>query len=117
MYDCFDGIESNICKIVALLFADNGIILMQSLKKPMISEIADECGLNINKSKSNILIFNSDEQPKEINGILVTTCLNYLGVKVHTKKDCFGLQKEECLNNAKKYANLMPVVIAKAATN
>ena len=38
---------------------------------------------SINKSKSNILIFNSDEQPKEINGIPVTTCLNYLGVKVH----------------------------------
>ena len=91
MYDCFDGIKSNICKIVALFFADDGIILMQSLKETIdsikiLSEIADECGLSINKSKSNILIFNSDEQPKEINGIPVTTCLNYLGVKVHNKK-------------------------------
>ena len=31
MYDCFDGIKSIICKIVALFFADDGIILMQSL--------------------------------------------------------------------------------------
>ena len=119
MYDCFDGIKSNICKIVALFFADDGIILMQSLKETIdsikiLSEIADECGLSINKSKSNILIFNSDEQPKEINGIPVTTCLNYLGVKVHNKKDCFSLQREECLNKAKRYANLMPAVIAKS---
>ena len=62
---------------------------------------------------SNIRIFNSDEQPKEINGIPVTTCLNYLGVKVHNK-DCFSLHREECLNKAKRYANLMPAVIAKS---
>ena len=65
LYDCFDGIKSNICKIVALFFADDGIILMQSLKETIdsikiLSEIADECGLSINKSKSNILIFNSE---------------------------------------------------------
>ena len=59
---------------MALFFADDGIILMQSLKETIdsikiLSEIADKCGLSINKSKSNILIFNSDEQPKEINGI------------------------------------------------
>ena len=70
MYDCFDGIKCNICKIVALFFADDGIILMQSLKETIdsikiLSEITDECGLSINKSKSNILIFNSDEQPKK----------------------------------------------------
>ena len=46
----------------------------------MTTRPADECGLSINKGKSNILIFNSDKQPQEINGIPVTTCLNYLRV-------------------------------------
>ena len=89
MYDCFDGIKSTICKIEELFFADDEIILMQSLKDTLdsikiLSEIADGCGLSINKSK---VIFNSDEQPKEINGIPVTTCLNYLGVKVHNNNN------------------------------
>ena len=69
MYDCFDGIKSNICKIVALFFADDGIILMQSLKETI-------------------------DSIKILNRIPVTTCLNYLGVKVHNKKDCFSLQRE-----------------------
>ena len=33
MYDCLNGINTNICKIVALFFADNGIIMMQSLQE------------------------------------------------------------------------------------
>ena len=33
MYDCLNGINTNICKIVALFFADDGISLMQSLEE------------------------------------------------------------------------------------
>ena len=60
MYDCFDGIKSNICKIVALFFADDGIILMQSLKETIdsikiLSEIANECGLSINPCPAEYL--------------------------------------------------------------
>ena len=29
MYDCLNGINTNFCKIVALFFADDGIIMMQ----------------------------------------------------------------------------------------
>ena len=28
MYDCLNGVNTNICKIVALFFADDGIIMM-----------------------------------------------------------------------------------------
>ena len=91
-------------QVVALYFAEDGIILMQSLKKTIdstkiVSEPADECGLSINEGKSNILIFNSDKQPQEINGIPVTTCLNCLRGKVYNK-DCFSLQREVCKLNA-----------------
>ena len=32
MYSCLNGINTNICKIVALFFADAGMILMQTLQ-------------------------------------------------------------------------------------
>ena len=64
MYACLNGINTNICKIVALCSADDGMILMQSLQKAeksiqILSEIANDCGLSINKNKSNIIICNS----------------------------------------------------------
>ena len=31
IYDCLNGINTNICKIVALFFVDDGIIMIQSL--------------------------------------------------------------------------------------
>ena len=40
--------------------------------------------------------------------------MNYLGVTVQNKKDCFKLHKEECLNKARHRSNLMPAVIAKS---
>ena len=42
----------------------------------------------------------------EFNGILVTSGLSYFAVVIHKKKQCFSLQGEECLNKARKYANL-----------
>ena len=36
MYDCLNGINTNICKIVALFFADEGIIMMQSLQEAIV---------------------------------------------------------------------------------
>ena len=64
MYTCLSGINTNICKIVALFFADDGMILMQTLQEAkesiqILSNIAKDCGLSINKNKSNIIIFNS----------------------------------------------------------
>ena len=56
MYTCLNGINTNICKIVALFFADDGRILMQTLQEAtesiqIISNIAKYCGLSINNNK------------------------------------------------------------------
>ena len=56
MYDCLNGINTKICKIVALLIADDGIIMMQSLKEAresiqVLTDISQKCGLSINKGK------------------------------------------------------------------
>ena len=100
LYENLDGLKTNICKIVALFFADDGMIIMQSLKETIdsikiLTDIAQDCGLSINKAKSNILIYNSKEQPDHIEGIPVTNKMNYLGVTVQNKKDCFKLHKED----------------------
>ena len=87
MYSCLNGIHTNICKIVALFFADDGMILMQTIQEAVqsiqiLSEIANDCGLSINKIKSNIIIFNSKNQPEYIEDIHVTTNITYPGVKI-----------------------------------
>ena len=66
LYDNLSGVNTNICKIVALFFADDGMILMQSLRETkesiqVLMNIAEECGMNINKAKRNIMIFNHKE--------------------------------------------------------
>ena len=119
LYTCLNGINTSICKIVALFFADDGLILMQTLQEAKesiirLTSIANECGLSINKNKSNILIFNSKIQPEEIEGIPVTKNITYLGVIIQNKKDCYKQHKIESIKKAKKYSNLMPVVIAKS---
>ena len=48
----------------------------------ILSEIANDCGLSINKNKSNIIIFNSKNQPEYIEDIHATTNITYLGVKI-----------------------------------
>ena len=63
MYTCLNGINTNICKIVALFFADDGTILMQTLQEAkesiqILSNIAKDCGFSINKNKNkDILIY------------------------------------------------------------
>ena len=105
---------------MALFFADDGLLLMKSLKETkesitVISEIAKECGLSINKDKSNIMMYNYKETTEEfIEDIPVTKKINYLGITIQNKKDCYKLQKLESLEKAKKNANIMPAVIAKS---
>ena len=91
LYENLDGLKTNICKIVALFFADDGMIIMQSLKETIdsikiLTDIAQDCGLSIDKAKSNILIYNSKEQPDHIEGIPVTNKMNYLGVTVQNNR-------------------------------
>ena len=119
MYDCLNGVNTNICKIVALFFADDGIIMMQSLQEAresikVLTGISQKCGLSINKRKSSILIYNNKDQPSHIEDIPVTSSFVYLGVTIQNKRDCYKLHRIECMNKAKKYSNLMPAVIARS---
>ena len=99
MYTCLNGINTNICKIVALFFADDGMIFVQTLQEDkesiqILSNIAKDCGLSINKNKSTIIIYNSKKQPEHIEDIPITTNITYLGVNIHNKKTATSYREQ-----------------------
>ena len=90
----------DIINIVALFFADDGLLLnkedaMKNIK--MLTEIAGEYGLQINKDKSKILVYNSKDQIEEIEGLKITNEIKYLGVSIINQKNCFKKQIEESI--------------------
>ena len=57
------GYRDEIFHIAALFFADDGLVFAQSLEETnravrVLTEVADSCGLEMNKQKSNIMIYN-----------------------------------------------------------
>ena len=75
------------------------------------TNIPDQIWLNMH----NIMMFNYKETTEEfIEDISITKKINYLGITIQDKKDCYKLQKLENLEKAKKNANIMPAVIAKS---
>ena len=121
LYDNLSGVNTKECKIVALFFADDGMILMQSLRETkesiqVLINIAEECRMNINKTKSYIMIYNHKEKIRKenIEGIQITDTINYLGDIIQNKSECFKKHTIEQMNKARRYADLMPAVIAKS---
>ena len=66
-------------------------------------EICRECGLEINKEKSNIPIFNMEDKPEEIEGIKVTESIKYLGIEIEGKKNMFKKQRKNMIKKQKNY--------------
>ena len=99
MYDCLNGINTNICKIVPPFFANDGIIMMQSLQEEreniqVLTDISQKCGHSINKRKSCILIHNNKNQHIQIEDIPVTNSFVYLGIGVRSSLWLGGLNVE-----------------------
>ena len=62
--------QDDLLKIVALFLADDGLLLAKTLQKAertidKLVKVGEECGLNINKAKSSILIFNMEDKPEK----------------------------------------------------
>ena len=63
--------ENNHIKLGALFFADDELVIATNIEETkgnmkILVEICRECGLDINKEKSNILIFNMVDKSEEI---------------------------------------------------
>ena len=57
-----------------------------------------------------MLIFNSDSNTESIEDIKVTKEIKYLGIKITNKKNFLYEQKKKSLQEATKYANIIPSV-------
>uniref|UniRef100_A0A0N7ZBZ5 Reverse transcriptase domain-containing protein n=1 Tax=Scylla olivacea TaxID=85551 RepID=A0A0N7ZBZ5_SCYOL len=69
--------RNDACALALVFFADDGMLLVtnedeakQNIK--LLIEVAEDCGLHLNKEKSNILIFNSNSTTENIEEIKVT---------------------------------------------
>ena len=106
-------------KLAALYFADDGLILANSVsdaKKNLeiLTDISRECGLEINRDKSNTIIFGMKNKPEDINGIKVVKELKYLGITINSGRDCFKRQKEIMIEKASRLANQTYPIISKS---
>ena len=64
------GHQDDVLKIVALFFADNGLFLAKTVEEAEKTidnwiKVGEECCLNIDKAKSNTLIFNMKDKPEK----------------------------------------------------
>ena len=107
MYQC--------CSMLAA--ADDGLLLARSCGEAedmikMVVEVAGECGLNINKGTSNVLIFNHDRiRLEEVVGIKVSNTIRYLGADVGDSRKCFREYRKGKIQLAERMANLTFSVI------
>ena len=105
------GYKTNKVNIKTLFFADDGLIISKNeeeAKKDIeeIQKIAMNYGLEINKSKSNIMIFNTNHRDEELAGIKVVNSMKYLGITICDGKDMYRKHKENKILLAEKLANV-----------
>ena len=111
--------KDDIVNVNSLYFADDGLLLAGNIKDAtnnlkMVMQISREFGLEINKEKSNIIIFNMEQQPDEIEDIKVVNKIKYLGIEIDNKRNYFKTQRQNMLAKARKMANLTYCIIEKS---
>ena len=104
------GIEYEVdgINISTLFFADDSMALAKTEKAAkknleIIIEESKKFGLEINKEKSNIIIFNDEKDTREIDEIAITEKIKYLGLMIDNKKDMFKSQKKSMIEKAEKF--------------
>ena len=100
-----------------VFFADDGIQFSQSIDEArynikLICNISKKYGLEINKEKSKIIIFNLKHQPDKIEDIEVKKKITYLGVEINNKKD--KKHKKSKILQAQRMSNLTYGIIHKS---
>ena len=114
-----NGYKDKDLDIKALFFADDGLILAQSIEQAkinieVITEVGEKFGLGINIDKSCIIIYHMQEKPNEISNIKVVEDIKYLGVTIGTGRDIFKKHKEETINKARRMAKITYSIIEKS---
>ena len=77
--------------------------------------MAGECGLNINKGKNNVVVFNHDGiRLEEVGGIRVSNTIRYLGADKGDSRMCFRKYRKGKIQLAERMENLTFTVISKS---
>ena len=106
--------------VPVLFYADDGLLLARSCEEAedmiqMVIEVdvAGECRLNINKGKSNVLLFNHDGiRLEEVGGIRASNTIRYLGADMGDSRMCFCEYRKGKIQLAERMANLTFSVIS-----
>lgn len=112
------GFRNEKFNIGSLFYADDGLILARSLDDArrnidVLTLVAEECGLTINRRKSKIIVFNCKEKYENIENMEVVDEIEYLGVTVTNKKRCFLPYKKKHIEVARKMTNNIYSVISR----
>ena len=113
------GFKSDEHYVPVLFYADDGLILTQNFNETIklieiLETVAGDIGLRINRKKTQIIIFNMKEKPKEIEKIEVVDEIRYLGVQISNSRDCFKQYKDQKIRLAQKMSNMTYSVIARS---
>lgn len=105
--------------INTLFYADDSLQLSHNIEEArdnikILIKISRECGLEINKDKSRIIIHNAEQNIESIEGINVTDEIKYLGLTITNKRDLFKAQKNSIIQKAQKLANMTFSITAKS---
>ena len=119
------GFQTRQIYLPLLLFADDGLMLSQSQREmetmlEILIKASEKCGLTINKEKSAVVVYNSDESAhelKEMGAIPVVEEAKYLGVNIVNSKDIFNEHKKTMIKKAKKWQTCHLQLYARAASN
>ena len=106
-------------EVNSLFFADDGMIFANNKEEAernieIIQETSLKYGLEINTSKSNIIIFNKKEDFNELMGIKVVDQIKYLGVTIINKRNIFSKYIEEKIAKAKRLERITYSIIEKS---
>ena len=101
------GFRDEICFISAIFYADDGLLLAQSESEAqqmleVLTDSAYACGLEINKDKSFVMIYNQTTNAENLHGIKITNEIKNLGVTITNKRRCFENYKKEKTTEARK---------------
>ena len=110
------GYQDDIININSLYFADDGLLPANLVEEAAVNlkiviQISRHFGLEINKAKSNIMIFNMKEQPDNIEDIEVVNKITYLGIEIDNKRNYFKSQRIKMIEKARKMANMTYSII------
>ena len=115
------GFQVHGAKINTLFYADDGLIIEESIEEAEKSVekliVASKLyGLKINMDKSKALIFNSKQKPEHIGKIKVVEEIKYLGMKISNKKQMFEGHKCSMFAKARKFENMTYGMVEKGCS-